>query len=318
MNVILNLKKTDQCWNSGINKLSKKCNLKIEYGNEYSLEDCDVLIATRVSEKVIKTANCLKVIFAPKTGIDSFPIESVINKKISVCNSHANSNIIAEHAISLGMALTNRIVEFDSDMRKGIWYSNGIDYYWKSIFNMNIGILGFGHVGNCIKDFFEKFDCSIYTLNRKSMVMSEKIFLTDSLEELCDKSDILFVTLPDTEKTKNMLNDSILQHLKNKFIINVGRASVLCEMELYNRLIDGTLAGVALDVWNISPNKVLKNKIMPSKYNFENLNNVILSPHSSTHEIHAHQNYVDDIINKVEIYLTKGILTDEVNILKRY
>ena len=134
VNIGIKMKKEDQDWHEHIERLNKVANV-VQIYNDKNIGDIsliDVLIATRVTVSDIEKMPNLKAVFLYKTGTDSLPIELLFERNIEVIPSHANAEYIAEHALALALSLIHRVNEFDADLRRGIWYSDGINYFWDS------------------------------------------------------------------------------------------------------------------------------------------------------------------------------------------
>lgn len=281
---------------------------------DFSLTGYDIFIGKQLSESILETADCLKAAFAYKTGVDNFPLQKMAEKNIPLVNSHADSNVIAEYAFGLSISLVNRITECDKKLRKGIWYDNA-DPYWESIFDMKVGLLGYGHIGQEINRILRKNDIETFTLNRGGDYAD--ITPVDTLEELCGKVNLLILSLPKTPQTDNIINRDILALLKDKYIVNVGRSNAIHQEDLYKALKQNYLAGAAIDTWDEKP-KHKRAKLNPSKYPFVKLSNVVLSPHQATRIEAGHRRYVEDITNKVITFIQTGELIDPVDLQKGY
>lgn len=71
------------------------------------------------------------------------------------------------------------------------------------------------------------------------------------------------------------------------FIINVGRAAVINEEALYRALQNRRIAGAGLDVWYQYP--APGQDRMPARLPFQELDNVIMTPHKPTAETMAYR-----------------------------
>ncbi len=310
MKVAVKLRKPDYIWDIYIKKLEKVADTVLLYDNQLSgkYDNIEVLITTHVSKDELSSFSSLKKIFLFKTGTDGLPISELKERNISISCSHANAEIIAEHAIALSLALLHRIPEFHNDMHNGIWYSNGSNYYWESIRNQRIGILGYGHIGSCIHQKLSIFTNNIIVF-RKSAVYPKGVKYASTADDLIKQSDMIFLCLPKTKDTIGLINHKRLQNMKGKRIVNVGRAEICDEKALFEALKSETLAGFASDVWYREPDKTGKiNNITPSAYPFEQLKNVIMSPHCATHEVGAHERYIRDAVTSCINYILKESL----------
>jgi phosphoglycerate dehydrogenase-like enzyme len=89
--------------------------------------------------------------------------------------------------------------------------------------------------------------------------------------------------------------------MKGKYLINISRGVVIDEKFLYKALQKNYLAGAAIDTWYQYPNKENK-KILPGKYDFHKLPNIVMSPHTA--------GYTDRVLEKN----VKGVFDNIVKI----
>lgn len=314
LKIILSVQKMDKDFKHMVNMLSQFATVEVVGLDGFSLADADIFIGKKLSAEALGDANKLKAIFAYKTGVDDFPIEQIREKGITLVNSHADSNYIAEYAFGLAVSLVNRIAEFDKKLRRGEWHDIE-NPYWSSIFEMKIGLLGYGHIGKSIHKILSRNNIETYTIDRGGVY--EGINLVASLEELCEKTSLIIISLPKVEQTNKLFNARIFELLKGKYIVNVGRSNCIDEEALYNALSSGELEGAAIDTWHKKP-KSESEIIQPSIYPFENLENVVLSPHQAMRVDIGHTRYVNDTTSKVIDYINGDKLRDVVDLTKGY
>ena len=314
MKILLSVQEFDSCFRDMYEKLSQIAIVDVADLDNYTLEDYDIFIGKMLKKEKLDNANKLKVIFTYKTGVDGFPLEELAKRNIMLVNSHADSKIIAEYAFGLTISLVNRITEFDHDLRKGIWYHSENEY-WNSIFSMKIGLLGYGHIGKAIHQILLNNQIDTYTIDRGHSY--QNINLVKNINELIDQCDVLICSVPMTKETTDLIDQKLLSKMHNKYIVNIGRYNVINQESLYQALKEKTLKAAAIDTWEEKP----KNKnelLLPSKYDFHGLKNIIITPHSAMRVAEGHKNYVDDIYIKIRKYLEFNQLTDVVDYKKGY
>lgn len=314
MKICLSIVKHDTEFIQMAEELRKYGEVDIVGLNGFSLEGYDIFIGKKLSEAALKTADRLKIIFAYKTGVDDFPLAMLKEKGIVLVNSHIDANFVAEYAFGLSISLVNRITECDKKLREGIWYDNS-NPYWKSIFDMKVGLLGYGHIGKKIHSILAQNGIETYTLDRGREYKG--IIPVKTLEELCEKVNLIILSLPKTPQTDNLINKEVLKLLKNKYIVNVGRSNCIDQEALYLALKHEKIAGAAIDTWDKKP-KNRNSLLNPSKYPFIELENIVLSPHQAMRVDVGHMRYVTDITDKVIKYIEKGEVTDSVDLVKGY
>ena len=312
--ILLSISELDDAFSKMIESLREYASVDVVDLQNFSLADYDIFIGKKLSKSKLSEANKLKYIFAYKTGVDDFPLAELEERGIILINSHADSSIIAEYAFGLSVALVNRINEFDRNLRQGIWYDNA-NMYWKSIFSMKVGLLGYGHIGKDIHNLLIKNDIVTYTIDRGHEY--NNISLVKDLKELINHTDIIICSVPKTIETNNLFDEEVFKLMQNKFIVNVGRSNVIDQKALYNALEEGYIGGAAIDTWEEKP-KNKGTKLMPSNYSFHNLNNIILSPHAAMRVANGHERYVVDVTNNVIDLITKGEVRNIISYKKGY
>lgn len=294
--------------------LREHAEVKVVGLDGFSLAGCDIFIGKRLSEVTLATADRLKAVFAYKTGVDDFPLPALKEKGVVVVNSHIDADYIAEYAFGLSVSLVNRITECDRKLRRGIWYDLH-DPYWKSVFEMKVGLLGYGHIGRQLHRILARNGMTVYTLDRGKAYPD--IRTVDSLDALCREVELLVLSLPRTPQTDRLLDARVFRLLRGKYIVNVGRSNCIDEKALYESLKAGELAGAAIDTWDKKPPD-MTTPLMPSRYPLAELDNIVLSPHQAMRVDDGHARYVADIRQKVIAYLADGSLTDVVDMDKGY
>lgn len=312
--ILLSISELDDAFQKMIDRLTEYATVDVCDLSNYSLKDYDIFIGKKLSSKKLVEANKLKYIFAYKTGVDDFPLAELAEKGIILVNSHADSSIIAEYAFGLSLSLVNRITEFDLNLRKGIWYDTD-NMYWRSIFSMNVGLLGYGAIGKDIHKILLRNNINTYTIDRGHEY--ENINLVSSLEELINNCDLIISSVPKTVETNKLFNEKIFKLMRDKFVVNVGRANVIDQKALYNALLNETIGGAAIDTWEEKP-KNKRTKLMPSSYDFHNLNNIVLSPHAAMRVKNGHERYVMDVTDNIIDLLTKGKVRNVISYKKGY
>ncbi len=313
-NICLSIAHLDSAFEKMLEELEKHASVDVVGLTGFSLEGYDIFIGKKLSLELLNTADRLKVVFAYKTGVDEFPLNNLKERGIALVNSHIDADYIAEYSIGLGISLLNRITESDKKLRKGIWRDSK-NPYWKSIFDVKIGLLGYGHIGRNINKVLRHNHIETYTIDRGKDY--DDVKLVSSLDELCKNTNLIVISLPKTLETNNLFDERRLKLMKDKYIVNVGRSNCIDQKALYEALSSGYLAGAAIDTWDTKP-KNMNERLIPYEYPFETLDNIVLSPHQAMQVEDGHERYVLDILGKVIEYISSGKLSDVVDLTKGY
>lgn len=290
---------------------------------EKLLKEVDGIIGGFISEDEIDIAENLRIIFVPFAGVEQLPMKKLKEKNILVSNAHGNGKFVAERAVALALALLGKVIPFHNDLKNGVWhgFSVGESVFdsWISIQDKSIGILGFGAIGQNIAKFLKPFGVkiNIFKYNKIDYLPKNVDNVFYNIDEVINESDILFLSLPLTEHTYEIINKERLMNMYNKYIVNVGRGRLISEEGLYLSLKEGILKGAALDVWFNYPTAEKKN-VMPSKYPIWEFENVVLSPHVGGYSYHATTAGIDYTIDSIRSYIRNGKSLSIVDYNKEY
>jgi len=317
--LILSKMVKSQVWIKTFTELNKKANLNLEFINltedngtdiKKNIPEVEIIIGNLKNEEALKKAKLLKLIQVPFAGVDKINFKLLRNRRdIYLCNIHANKHAVAEHTIALTLALAKNIVNNDNDLRKGIWHGFSTREPTIQLHGKNLGIIGLGSIGWEIAKIGHALGMKIFAIKRKINKIDSKkkkilefLGVKHDLEKLIKKSDFIVVSVPLTKETKGIITKKELDLMNGKFLINISRGSVINEKDLYKALKNNDLAGAAIDTWYQYPKKENK-EILPGKYNFQKLKNIIMSPHTAGYSDKALEENIKEVFdNIVKVY----------------
>jgi len=322
--LILFLNKTDTEWVKRIEGL-KSSYPHIQFEGYFStpsarslIKNAQIVITARLSNEEIMSSK-IRWIIVPMAGVNALDWEAIRSKNITVSNCHANASAVAERAFALALALLGRIVEFDRDLRYGIWHGYSVgsaeEDQWSSLRGKTVCIVGMGHIGEELSKLLQPFGCNVIGVRRSAPKVPSTI--TSDLDWAVEQSEVVFITLPLTKETRNLFDFDRLQRMKGKYLINVSRGDIVDERALFEVLRDGILAGAAIDTWYLYPrgnNEV----VLPSRYAFNTLKNVVLSPHVGGFTQHGTTGLMNETFQILENYLKTGEMTNRVDPEQEY
>jgi D-3-phosphoglycerate dehydrogenase len=232
-----------------------------------------------ISRELIEKADELLVISRTGGGLDNVDVAAASEKGIIVTsNLGINTISVAEHVLSMMLALSKRLSTMDHAMRRGnfaIRYQN----LPRDICGKTIGLLGFGRIG-----------CELGKICRQAFdmqVIAYDPYLTDEkkaeytlwvkfvgLEELLAHSEIISIHVPLTDQTRYLVDETEFSLMKpDAILINASRGGVVNETALTQALQNNQIAGAGLDVFSEEP--------VPAENPLLKLENVILTPHTA-------------------------------------
>lgn len=214
--------------------------------------NADILVVSNylVSKDVVAKLCKLKMIAIAFTGVDHIPLDYAKVNGIFVCNAAGYStHAVAELTIAMAVDLLRKITPFDSITRDGKT-RNG--FLGAELRGKTFGIVGFGAIGAKVASFANAFGCNVIAWSRSEKRIEGVEFV--SFEKLLSYSDIVSLHLPLNESTKGLINEKTLAIMKpNAILINTARGPIVNSQALKEALVKGTIAGVAIDVYEHEP-----------------------------------------------------------------
>ncbi len=206
-----------------------------------------------IDPPALQNAHQLKIIARYGVGVDNVDLNACREKDILVTNTPgANSGSVAELALGLILCLMRQIPPAISATRHGGWPR----LHGQSLKNKTVGLIGFGHIGQCVAERLIPFGCQIlahdpFVKPDQALALQTKLC---SLEAVLGQSDIISLHLPALPDTVNMVNQTFLEKMKpGAYLVNTARGELIVEESLLAALESGHLAGAALDAFRKQP-----------------------------------------------------------------
>jgi len=232
--------------------------------------------ATKVTPAVIDAAVHLKLIVRGGVGLDNIDLDYARGKGIVVHNTpQASSDSAAELTIAYLFCLTRHIPQATASMRAGQWRKKQLR--GTEIQGKTLGLIGFGNIGQAVGRRAHALGMRVlfYRRTPTEVAYARQV----SLDELLAESDYISLHVPYTEATANIIDAEAIAKMRDGvYIVNCGRGGTLDEGALYEALVNGKVAGAALDVY--ADEKVVRGN--PKLYQLSDENGfhlVIGSPH---------------------------------------
>jgi phosphoglycerate dehydrogenase-like enzyme len=272
------------------------------------------------------------ILLAPRMAKQSFPGDGRLaavarfgvgydNVDLAACNEHGVAAIItpdgvrrpvAVTVITFILALSQKLLIKDRLCREGpSGWAKRVNFMGEGLIGKTLGQLGMGNIGAEVFRMAAPFGMKFiahdpYIDKAKAKELGVEVV---SSEDLFRRSDFLSVSVPLSDATRHYVNAERLKTMKpTAYLINTARGPIVDQKALYGALMNGTIAGAGLDVFDIEP--------APADEPIFKLDNVIATPHSLcwTDECFA-GNGAADIVAVKEVMqgrVPRGIVNREV------
>ncbi|MDD5759454.1 MAG: phosphoglycerate dehydrogenase [Desulfobulbaceae bacterium] len=265
--------------------------------------------ATKVTEEIIAAADNLKVVGRAGIGLDNVNIPEASKKGIIVMNApDGNATTAAEHAIAMMMSLTRNIPQATASMKDGKWEKK--KFSGREVTGKTLGIVGIGRIGAIVSDRAKGLRMKVIAFDPhmpKDIVDKLGVELV-SLDELCKRSDYISVHVPFLKETDKLISAEKFKLMKpTAYFIDCARGGVVDEVALFDALKNKTIAGAALDVFEVEPTTKENTPLL-------SLDNFICTPHLGASTAEAQENVAIAIAEQMADYLNNGSITNAVNV----
>ena len=269
-----------------------------------------VLVRSRskITADVIRAGKKLKIIGRAGVGVDNIDVGVATECGVIVVNSpEGNTASAAEHTVALMMSLSRMIPAADASLKQGKWERN--KFIGSELFNKTLGVIGLGKVGGRVAQAGLALGMKVIVFD--PLISAERaaaLHLTSvSLEEIWRNAEYITVHVPKTRETTNLISGAVLSRVKPGVrIVNTSRGGVIDEAALAKAILDGRVAGAALDVFETEP--------PGASPLFECGDKVILTPHLGASTVEAQFNVAIDLAEQMRDYLTTGATKSPVNL----
>ena len=256
-----------------------------------------------IDRAVLAQCSSMRFIARVGAGLENIDLPFAQEMGIEVLAApEGNRNAVGEQALGMLLALFNRLLIADAEVRKGLWLreeNRGLELGGKTV-----GILGYGNMGSAFAKKLSGMSCRVIAYDKYKSGFSSPQVEECSLEYLQQEADIISLHLPQSEETHYLLDSAFIGACaKNFFLINTARGNIVQTQALIEALESGKIRGACLDVLEFE------------KSSFENLfqegqneqleyllqsNKVILSPHIAGWTQESKVRMAEVLIAKIE------------------
>ncbi len=257
---------------------------------------------TQITKKVIDAADKLLAIGAFCIGVNQVDLATATQQGVAVFNApHANTRSVAELIIGLCVMLIRKIPDKNAAAHAGRWLKEAKGSF--ELRGKTLGIIGYGNIGSQVSIMAEAMGMQVIYYDIATKLPHGNAKQIRDIKDLLKHSNIVTLHVPSDATTRNMINADALKHMqKGSIFINYSRGDVVDLDELKKAVDKGVIAGAAIDVFPVEPEK---NGDTFSSV-LQNLPNVILTPHIGGSTEEAQANIGLDVTHKLIKYLELG------------
>lgn len=263
--------------------------------------------ATTVSSELISRASALKAIGRAGVGVDNVDIPAASERGIAVFNAPGGNTLAAaELTVGLILSLARKIPQADASLRSGRW--DRAEFKGVELAGKTLGLIGAGRIGGEVAVRCRAFamDVLVYdpylSASRADELGAELV----GLEVVLERADFISIHVPLSDETRGIVGADALAAMKTTaFVVNASRGGVVDEEALATALVDGVIAGAALDVYEREP--------LDSDSPLRQAPNLVLTPHLGASTAEAQEGVATEVAEKIKTMFETGDVSTAVN-----
>jgi phosphoglycerate dehydrogenase-like enzyme len=231
---------------------------------------CVMRERTPLTRSIIERLPQLKLIASSGSVNSSIDMAAAAEHGIRVTHTGYRATPTVELTWALILASSRHLIEESHSIRAGGWQTT----VGQELAGRVLGVLGLGNIGGQVARIALAFGMTViaWSQNLKPNIAAAAGVTWVTKAELFRQSDVLTIHLILSHRTRGLVGAADLALMKpTARLINTSRGPIVDEQALIERLRTGSIAGAALDVFDIEP--------LPAQYPFRRLDNILTTPH---------------------------------------
>lgn len=256
----------------------------------------------KLSQSILAQNKQLKFIGRAGAGLENIDVDFAESIGIKCYNSpEGNRDAVGEHALGMLLALQNKLIWTDSEVRKGIWRRR--ENWGTEIKGKTVGIIGYGNTGSAFAKKLSGFEAKILAYDKYKSGFGNSFVTETTLNEILQIADIISFHVPLTAETRKMFNKEFINLVQKPFVlVNTSRGQVVDTFDLAEAMKQGKVLGAALDVLEYEQHsfeQLFDNEMPTAMAWLIQQKNVIFSPHIAGWTYESYFKIADVLVDKI-------------------
>lgn len=241
----------------------------------------------------------LKYIQSTSVGLDRLPLDYIKENNITLKTARGVYSIpMAEWCISRILDVYKQSEFFFENQKNRKWEKHRglVELYGKTA-----TIVGAGDIGTHTAQRLNAFGVEVIAVDivKPSADCYSQYFNIADIKEALNISNIVIITLPLTDTTRNMFNADLIAEIKRGgILVNMARGGIVNETALADALETERLGAAILDVFENEP--------LNTDSRLWNTKNLLITPHNSFVSDKNNERLFDIIFNNLALYINQS------------
>ena len=272
-----------------------------------SILNSDILLAWSFpTSDLKKVAPNLKWIHVISAGIEHLhPLDWMFDGLVLTNSSGAHAKKAGEYGLMSILMLQNHMTKIITNQKD----KKFVSLFSNPVAGKTVVLVGTGTLGSSMAKLVAPLGANIIGVNKRGRMVEgcSKVVTIDKINTVLPEADFLYLAVPETPETKNLISKERLNMLKPTCgIVNIGRQSVMDYEVLSEKLKKNEIAGAILDVFTLEP--------IEKESKLWDIPNLVITPHVSSDD---NGNYVkltlDIFIHNLKLFINNKELSNRVD-----
>ena len=291
-------------------EVKEKIEIFIDWDEENfnsSMSNSNILVAWNFpTSNLKKIAPNLKWIHCVSAGVEHLlPLDWMFNNLVLTNSSGVHAKKAGEYGLMSILMLQNHMTKIITNQKN----KKFVSLFSNPIAGKTIVLVGTGSLGSSMAKLVSPLGANIIGVNRKgkSVEGCSKVITIDKIDTVLSDADFLYLAVPETPETKNLISKERLDSLKPTCgIVNIGRQSVMDYDALSEKLKKKEIAGAILDVFTLEP--------LEKNSKLWDVPNLVITPHVSSDDNGSYVKLTLDIfLNNLKLFIENKELNNQID-----
>lgn len=287
--------------------------LETEPVTQEDIDWADIILGN-VKGAMLHGSEKLQWLQTNSAGVEEYIKPGVLAQGAQLTNATGAYGLaIAEHMLAMLLGIFKKLELYRDAQKSGAWESLGAV---RSIYGSTVLVLGMGDIGGEFGKRCKALGAKVIGVRRTNAQKpdyADEVRLIDELDEILPQADVVAITLPGTEATRNLINRSRIESMKpGAVLLNVGRGYIVDTEALCDALESGALSGAGVDVTEPEP--------LPPEHRLWQIPTAVVTPHISGfyHLKETHERIVGIMADNLGRFLRGEPLRNQVDFSTGY
>ena len=281
------------------------------------ISDADAFFG-KITPTLLAAANNLQWVQCPTASLEHYMFDELIEHPCQLSNMRGiYADVIADHVMGFVISFARNFHSYLWQQLQGKWEAIGGEdaranlvsgpavtsaIYQNHIHlaDCTMGVIGAGNIGSEICRRAMSFSMTVIAVDpvrREVTGVVPEVWPVDRLSDLLTDSDFVVIAAPHTPETIKMFRTEQFRQMKpTAYLINIGRGAIVDLDDLTAALMDGTIAGAGLDVFEVEP--------LPTNHPLWKLENVIMTPHVAAASPRIAERHLQTLLDNIRCFVT--------------